>query len=86
VPTVNAGSTKIYPNPTSGILNIDFGNQPVNMKMDIYSILGQGLLHEEINNQTLHQTDISYLPDGDYILVIRGQDGSADTYKIQLTK
>ena len=80
------GNIHIYPNPSPGILNIDFGGQPANMKMDIYSILGQGLLHEDIVNQALHQTDISYLPDGDYIVALRAADGSVNTYKIQLAK
>jgi hypothetical protein len=87
VPTVNSSENiKISPNPTTGILDIDFGTQAVNMKMDIYSILGQGLRHEDIDNKTHYETDLSYLPDGDYILALRSPDGSVNTYKIQLSK
>ncbi len=77
---------KIYPNPTSGILNMDWGSRTVNMKVDIYSLQGQGLIHEEINNQSHHETDISYLPEGNYFVVLRDEDGSKRTVKIILAK
>ena len=72
----------IYPNPTTGILNLDWGSTPVNAKVDVYSMVGQGLLHEEVINEIRHTIDISYLPEGNYIVVIRAEDGSTSTHKI----
>ena len=77
----------VFPNPTPGIVNIDFSNNHQgNVKMDVYNLLGQGLLHEEINNKTHYETDLSYLPEGAYFIVLRESDGSARTFKIQIVK
>lgn len=86
VNNVFGSSVKLYPNPTTGMLNIDFGNQAKSMKMDVYSMGGQGLLHEEITNQFRHETDLSYLPEGIYFIVLRDDEGAMDTYKIQIQK
>lgn len=86
VNNLTSGNVRIYPNPTSGILNLDWDNMPVNMKMDIFNITGQGLVHEEINNSTHHEVDLSYLPEGIYFVRLREQDGTSATFKITLTK
>ena len=86
VSNVSTSEVKIYPNPTSGILNMDWGVRTVNMKVDIYNFQGQGLIHEEINNQSHHETDMSYLPEGNYFVVLRDEDGSKRTFKILLAK
>ena len=86
VDNVNHGDIKLYPNPTTGMLNIDFGGQAATLKMDVFNIYGQGLLHEEINNQSHYEADLSYLPDGNYFVVLRDADGSKETFKIQIKK
>ena len=75
-------AANIYPNPTTGILSIDWGGQKVNCKLDVYNAAGQGLLHEEINNKSHQDTDLSYLPDGNYYIVLRDESGHYDTHKI----
>ena len=82
---VVSGGVKVFPNPTSGMLNIDLGARAGSVKMDIYNIMGQGLLHEEITGKTHDETDISYLPEGSYMVVLR-QNGNTSTFKIQLLK
>ena len=47
---------------------------------------GRGVLHEEIVNQTKHTADLSYLPEGNYLVVVRGDDGTSRTFKILLQK
>ena len=82
----NVANISIYPNPTSGILNIDFGSTTVNMQLDICNILGQTVMHEEINNQTHHSTDISRLTGGTYLVILKDSNGIASTFKILLGK
>ena len=82
----NTADIQVYPNPTSGIINLDFGSTPANMKMDVYTMEGRGVLHEEIVNQTKHTADLSYLPEGNYLVVVRGDDGTSRTFKILLQK
>ena len=86
VNNINAGDVKIYPNPTSGILNLDLAQAYKGMKMDVYNSLGIGLRHEDIDNQSHFETDLSYLPDGDYFVVLKDESGSTSTFKIQIRK
>ena len=82
----NARDVKIYPNPTYGMLNFDWDNHVENIKLDVFNILGQPMLHENIKDQSHHETDISSLPEGNYIVVLRDEDGSKATYKVYLQK
>lgn len=76
----------IYPNPTSGMLNLDFGATNVTMHMELYNMLGQVIMKEEITNAAKHETNLSRLPEGNYMVVLTDQDGSKATYKILLSK
>ena len=87
VERINTPDVKLYPNPTTtGMLNLDWGSTPVDVKLDIYSILGQGLIHEDISNKPHYELDMSYLPAGNYMLVLRDKYGGKTTYKIAVTK
>ncbi len=79
---------KIYPNPTNGILNMDWDNRTVSMTVDVYNIIGQALIHEEIDvTSPTMETDMSGLSEGNYMVVLRDEeDGSTATYKIYHTK
>jgi hypothetical protein len=81
----NAANVKVFPNPTSGILNLEF-DHAVSMQLDVYSMSGQVLMHEEVVNQAKHATDLSHLAEGNYLVVIKGQDGSSSTFKVLLGK
>jgi hypothetical protein len=86
VHNINASEINVYPNPTSGILHINFNNRVVNnVKMDVYNMVGQGLLHQDIQGSS-HEADLSYLPEGNYIVVLHDEDGSKATYKINIIK
>ncbi len=53
---------KVYPNPTTGILNVDLQN---NKQVEVYSLLGRLQLRCKVNNS---QIDISPLEQGIYLL------------------
>ncbi len=78
----SAGAVKIYPNPASGTLNLEWGTTVANMKMDMYNIIGQAVLHEDINGQSHHETDLSRLPEGNYMVVLQDSNGNKATFKI----
>ena len=86
VDNINADEVKIYPTPTSGILNLDFGTQVTGMKMDVYNIAGQGLLHRDIETTAHYETDLSVLPEGNYFVVLKNTAGYDATYKIVIKK
>ena len=69
VPTFTKDEFTVYPNPTSGILNLEMVNDVQSYKVSIYSILGRQLVSPEVlvNGKKL-QFDISNLASGTYLL------------------
>jgi len=86
VPNTSMADVKIYPNPTTGIITLDWGTKMATMNVDIYTILGQGIRHNEMNNQSHYNMDLSALPNGNYYLVLRNNEGSINTVKVTLDK
>jgi hypothetical protein len=82
----NLSQVKIFPNPTSGLLTLDWGMQSVNVKLDVYNLNGQGLLHEEVRNQSRKVVNLSNFANGTYFVVIRDENGKAGTIKISVMK
>ncbi len=81
-----ASQVNLYPNPTTGIINMDWSVPVENMTVDVYNIIGQGMIHEEINGVSHHETNISALPAGNYMVTLRGNNGNKATYKVMLLK
>lgn len=71
---------KIYPNPTSGIINIDLGNVMIDGKSTIklYDIQGRMITTKEMNS-SVDQLNISDLSEGVYMVTI--ENGSSKTTK-----
>ncbi len=80
---VNVGSRdikepkiKLYPNPSSGRIILECAeDQPLNLW--VYDLFGEIILHRELNNKTT-EVDISFLPNGMYLIRISG-----DTWTVQ---
>lgn len=67
----------LYPNPTSGIVNVEFemGNEQwKDAEIQIFDMYGKLLRTEPANDSTI-QTDMSPFADGVYTLRIKTQDG-----------
>ena len=87
VKSLNTSDVRVYPNPTSGIVNLDWSGRVVNAQVDVYSVVGQAMLHEEIISQSAHEVNMGNLPEGNYIIALRdNDDGSVATYKVFLKK
>jgi hypothetical protein len=67
-------NTKISPNPTSDILNIEFENMEQRELM-IFNQLGQMVLNET-SSETTVILNLEQLPKGFYVLTIRTQKGT----------
>ncbi len=64
---------KIYPNPTSGITKIDFMGTTTKADIQILNFQGNKLFQLKCDNQNMVEFDISSLPVGIYIIVIKTQ-------------
>ena len=56
-----------YPNPTNGILNINYSSQIT--KVDLTNVLGQQVLSENINDKNA-KIDLQFLPKGTYLVKV----------------
>lgn len=68
---------KLYPNPTNGIVNVEFemGNEQwKDVEIQIFDMYGKLLRTIPVNDSTI-QTDMSPFADGVYTLRIKTQDG-----------
>lgn len=86
VNTYNMSELSIFPNPTNGLLTLDWGSKSVNMKVDVYNSVGQGLMHEDVNNANRKVLDLSNFASGTYFVVLRDANGNTGTARVTLTK
>lgn len=80
------GSLKVYPNPTSGVITLDWGADKVSRSLELYNMLGQTVLTETVDNNNKKVLNISSLAAGAYHLVIKDNEGNKHSMKITLTK
>ena len=67
-------SINIYPNPTSGLFNIDFFNFTEKAEIHVMNFQGQEVFKKSNQNQLTLEMDISRLPDGIYMIIIKTND------------
>jgi hypothetical protein len=66
---------KIFPNPTTNFLNIDWPEISDCLSLSLYDVTGQQLLFETTLNQPLLRTlDLSAFPAGSYVLHLSNQN------------
>lgn len=78
--------TKIYPNPTTGLLTFDWGNRNVSASIEVYNIFGQQLMTQDVARSSRHEMNLSHLPMGNYIVVVKDENGNTSTHKVLLSK
>lgn len=69
--TSNSDDINIYPNPTSGILNVQSGTSFQNI--EICNTLGLVILSQKTNTTLQSAIDISTLPSGNYLVKVDGR-------------
>jgi hypothetical protein len=83
---VFGASVAIYPNPTKGVLQFNWGTLTGEMKIEVYNAAGSGITYQSMNTQTMHTLDLSYLPTGTYYLVLRDKEGKAAAHTFAISK
>jgi len=86
ISNLNSANLKIYPNPASSGVTLNWGSQKVNANVSLYNIMGQQFLQEQINDLSVKKIDLSKFPDGEYYIDIEYQDGTASTWRIVLAR
>ena len=86
-PVKNEGTT-VYPNPSNGIINIDF-KQALNGKIQVFNTVGAKIYEEkiEISNPGIKTYDISKFANGTYFVNIQNEDSKeVEKLKVILNK
>jgi photosystem II stability/assembly factor-like uncharacterized protein len=72
---------KIHPNPTSGIVEIDFETELEKIKVEVYNVKGQLVSDEEYSHMSKLSTDLRKFDDGLYFIHLKNSDFNA-TFKV----
>ncbi len=65
----------IFPNPSSGLINITFAQSVKNTKIDVLTSSGQLIYSKNINNQTSSSVDLSNFVKGLYFIKVQTGNG-----------
>jgi len=79
--TIESTSIKVFPNPTNGLVNIDFENSIKVLKVTISDIFGKEIKQFNFENRNVLQLNISELSNGIYFLNLIVNDQNT-VYKI----
>jgi len=82
MPTTGIGSNdandkmiSIYPNPSTGFINIIFNEPTKDTKVDVLNSIGKVILSKEIRNQTFSALDLSNFAKGIYLIKVQNGNG-----------
>ena len=86
VANMNKDRFNVYPNPTTGLVTLDWGAEKVNRKIDIYNAVGQNLMHEEIEATSKKVLNMEQFANGVYFLTVKDDQGNSSTVRLTLAK
>ena len=78
--------TKVYPNPSKSIIQIEFNKTLKNNTLEIYNSLGKLCVKETINNLNSYQLNIGNLCNGVNYILIKDNKGNIESHKIIKTQ
>jgi len=82
----NMNEVRIYPNPSTGLLILDWGTDKINATVDVFTVTGQRVYTTSIENQSKQTLNLTHLSNGNYFVVIRDAKGKTGTVAVSLSK
>ncbi len=76
---------KLYPNPTTGKIVLDWGHH-VNVKLAVHSAIGQKLIEEQVQDASRKTLDLSNLSNGVYFVTATDEKGNTTTARVTLSR
>lgn len=74
------GDVRVYPNPVNSLLTIELPTSADQYRFELYSLLGQQVLHADIDHT--QQIDVSQLQKGMYLYQLSNSSGGANVGKL----
>ncbi len=76
-PYIQSKDIKVYPNPSSGNINISFDKElPANATISIYNLIGAEIMSKNIRNEK--QISFDHIKPGMYIVSVKTEEGVAN--------
>jgi hypothetical protein len=75
------GNISLYPNPTSGSLFINSGDEYKALTIQVYTVTGQIIEKRTIKKDTLIEIDLSG-PSGLYLISVQSDTGERESFKV----
>jgi hypothetical protein len=72
---------KIYPNPTTGLVSIEIGENPSTLSIDVYDVFGRLWVSKKVEPQD-RTVDVGDFEEGVYIITIRAGRSKIWTEKL----
>jgi hypothetical protein len=74
VPGINTPGFRLYPNPTSGPLQLEIDGPDAAGYVEILDILGQKIIRQEFSGSGLHAFNLTAQPDGIYFIQVKNEE------------
>jgi hypothetical protein len=72
-PETSESFFKVYPNPTTGIFTLELSEIATTVTVEIYGVMGEQILRQEVSGFSMYEFDLSTQPRGIYIVrVLKG--------------
>lgn len=78
-------AVRVFPNPTSGLTNIELPDVSGAIQLEVFNVAGQSVYRMEVNNQVVATVDLSTHPAGIYTFRLAGE-GWLQTGRVVLAK
>jgi hypothetical protein len=75
---------KVYPNPVSNELIIDWGGEMKHVQVDVLNTLGQSVMHTEVRNQYKKVIPMQQVANGIYFMKMTGDGGKTGIIRIMV--
>lgn len=86
ISSLDLGDMKVYPNPTSDKVVLDWAGKTVEYSIDVYNAAGQVVAHEEANGVSRKEISLGDFANGNYFLLLKDADGKVGVVKVTLGK
>lgn len=86
IETVDMKDLGVYPNPTGGLLTLDWKGKNVNVDITVYSQLGQVVMQDEVKGASMKVLNLGKLANGTYQVVVKDADGKKGVIKVQVNR
>jgi len=87
---ITSSGILVYPNPVTNVMSVNLKSiSNSNIELLMYNPLGKIVLSSEINNANPESTtkfDVSNLPQGVYLLIIKSEGKAIETQKVLITR